>query len=115
MRHHNANKKFGRERNQRIALFKSLAYSLALKGKIKTTEPKAKALRPYMEKLITLGKKQTPASHRLLVSRVGERTAKKIAGELAVTYKERMGGYTRITKLGPRLADASPMAIIEFV
>ena len=115
MRHHNANKKFGRERNQRIALLKSLAHSLALKGKIKTTEPKAKALRPFMEKLVTLGKKQTLASRRILTSRVGEMAAKKIAGELAETYKERLGGYTRITKLGPRASDASPMAIIEFV
>lgn len=115
MRHHNANKKFGRERGQRIALLKSLAHSLALKGKIKTTEPKAKALRPFMEKLVTLGKKQTLASRRILESRVGPMAAKKIAGEIALTYKDRIGGYTRITKLGPRASDASPMAIIEFV
>ena len=115
MRHHNANRKFGREKNQRNALLKSLAYSLALKGKIKTTESKAKSLRPYMEKLVTLGKKQTIASRRLLESRVGQEAAKKIAGKLAVVYKNRSGGYTRITKMGPRPADASPMAIIEFV
>jgi|SRR3989344_2162343 len=115
MRHHNANRKFGRERNQRIALLKSLAYSLTLKGKIKTTEPKAKSLRPYMEKLITLGKKQTIASRRLLESRVGYDAAKKIAGKLSVTYKDRAGGYIRITKIGSRLTDASPMAMIEFV
>jgi len=115
MRHHNANRKFGRERDQRRALFKSLAYSLALKGKIKTTEAKAKSLRPYMEKLVTLGKKQTPASHRRLESRVGRQTARKIMEKLSVTYKDRRGGYTRITKIGPRASDASPMAIIEFV
>jgi len=115
MRHHNANRKFGREKNQRHALLRSLAYSLALKGKIKTTEPKAKELRPYMEKLITLGKKQTLASRRLLESRVGSSTAKKIAGELSIAYKERSGGYTRITKMTPRKTDGSPMAIIEFV
>lgn len=115
MRHHNANRKFGRERNQRRALLRSLAYSLALKGKIKTTEPKAKELRPYIEKLITLGKKQTIASRRILESRVGARAALKIAGELSKTYKGRAGGYTRITKMMPRLTDASPMAIIEFV
>jgi large subunit ribosomal protein L17 len=115
MRHHNANRKFGRERNQRKALIKSLAYSLTMKGKIKTTEPKAKSLRPYMEKLVTLGKKQTLASRRLLESRVGPEAAKKIALNLAATYKSRSGGYTRITKIGPRLTDASPMAIIEFV
>jgi len=115
MRHHNANRKFGRERNQRKALLKSLAYSLALKGKIKTTEPKAKELRPYMEKLVTLGKKQTPASRRLLESRVGVQAGKKIAEELSKTYKERAGGYTRITKLPSRVSDGSRMAIIEFV
>ncbi len=115
MRHHNANRKFGREKNQRKALLKSLAYSLTLKGKIKTTEPKAKSLRPYMEKLVTLGKKQTLASRRLLESRVGPEAAKKIAGKLSETYKDRAGGYTRITKIGPRMTDASPMAIIEFV
>lgn len=115
MRHGNHNRKFGRERNQRRALLKSLAYSLTLKGKVKTTESKAKELRPYMEKLITLGKKQTLASRRLLESRVGVQAAKKIAGELSTTYQERAGGYTRITKLPARLADASPMAVIEFV
>ncbi|MDO8590120.1 MAG: 50S ribosomal protein L17 [bacterium] len=115
MRHHNANRKFGRERNQRVALMRSLAYSLVLKGKIKTTEPKAKSLRPYMEKLVTLGKKQTLASRRVLESRIGVEAAKKIAGTLSATYKDRAGGYTRITKMGPRATDASPMAIIEFV
>lgn len=115
MRHHNSNRKFGRERNQRAALLKSLAHSLALNGKIKTTEPKAKSLRPYMEKLVTLGKKQTLASRRLLESRVGSLAARKITGELSKTYKDRAGGYTRITKIGPRTSDASPMAIIEFV
>lgn len=115
MRHHKANRKFGRERNQRRALMRSLAYSLALRGKIKTTEPKAKELRPYMEKLITLGKKQTLASRRELESRVGKETAKKIALELSRTYKDRAGGYTRVVKLGPRASDASSMAIIEFV
>ena len=115
MRHHNANRKCGREKNQRVALMKSLAYSLTLKGKIKTTEPKAKELRPYMEKLVTLGKKQTIASRRMLESRVGVQAAKKIAGELSKTYKERAGGYTRITKMAPRVTDGSPMAVIEFV
>lgn len=115
MRHHNANRKFGRKRNQRTALLKSLAHSLALKGKIKTTEPKAKSLRPYMEKLVTLGKKNTIASHRIIESRVGYEAAQKITKKLSVTYKDRAGGYTRITKIGPRITDASPMAIIEFV
>ena len=115
MRHHNANRKFGREKNQRIALMKSLAYSLTLKGRIQTSEAKAKELRPFMEKLITLGKKQTLASRRTLESRVGARAAKKIATEISNTYKDRAGGYTRIIKMKPRLTDASPRALIELV
>ena len=79
MRHGNHNRKFGREKNQRIALMKSLAYALTLEEKIKTTEAKAKELRPFVEKLVTLGKLETPASRRLLESRVGARAAKKIA------------------------------------
>lgn len=94
---------------------KSLAYSLAMKGKIRTTEAKAKELRPYMEKLVTLGKKETPASRRLLVSRVGVQAAKKIATELAPAYKGRSGGYIRITKMVRRKSDGAPQAIIEFV
>jgi large subunit ribosomal protein L17 len=115
MRHHNANRKLGRKSGPRKALLKSLAYSLVLKGKIKTTEPKAKELRPFIEKLITMGKKQTPASKRLIESRVGKIAAKKIVGSLSETYKNRTGGYTRITKLVRRLTDGAAMAVIEFV
>jgi large subunit ribosomal protein L17 len=115
MRHHNSNRKFGREKNQRNALMKSLAHSLALKGKIRTTEAKAKELRPFMEKLVTLGKRETLASRRLLVSRVGALAAKKIATDLAPAYKDRAGGYTRITKMVQRKSDGAPQAIIEFV
>lgn len=115
MRHHNANRKFGRKRNQRKALMKSLAHNLVLTGKIKTTEAKAKEVRPYVEKLITMGKKETPASKRLLEARVGKMAAKKISSSLAATYKTRAGGYTRITKLVRRNSDGSPMAVIEFV
>lgn len=115
MRHHNANRKLGRKRNQRKALIKSLATSLVRDGKIKTTEAKAKELRPFVEKLVTLGKKETQASRRELESRVGPRAAKKIASELSPAYKERNGGYTRITKMVRRQSDGSPMAVIEFV
>jgi len=115
MRHGNTNRKFGREKNQRVALMKSLAYSLALKGKIKTTEAKAKELRPFMEKLVTLGKKETLASRRLLTSRVGAEAAKKITNEISPLYKGRAGGYTRITKMVPRKTDGAKMAVIEFV
>ncbi len=115
MRHHNSNRKLGRKSGPRRALLASLAYSLASKRKIKTTEAKAKELRPYMEKLVTLGKKDTLASRRLLVSRVGQETAKRIAKDIAPEYKNRAGGYTRITKMVPRMSDGAKMAIIEFV
>lgn len=114
MRHHNQNRKFGREKNQRKALMKSLAHSLILKGKIQTTEAKAKELRPMVEKLVTMGKRETQASKRLLEARVGKMAAKRLP-ELGKTYKERSGGYTRITKLVRRSSDGSKMAVIEFV
>ena len=115
MRHHNANRKFGRGSNQRRALMKSLAYSLVTKGKIKTTEAKAKELRPFVEKLVTLSRKGTPASRRLLEARVGKSAANKLSGSLAEQYKKRAGGYTRITKLIRRDSDGAKMAVIEFV
>ncbi len=115
MAFHKAHRKFGREKNQRVALLKSLAYALTIKEKIKTTEAKAKELRPMIEKLVTLGKKDTQASRRLLESRVGKQAAKKIATTLSPRYKERAGGYTRITKMVRRLSDGSPQAVIEFV
>lgn len=93
---------------------KSLAHNFALAGKIKTTEAKAKELRPYFEKLITLAKKETPASKRLLEARVGKMATKKLV-DLAPTYKTRAGGYTRITKLIRRDSDGSKMAVIELV
>ncbi len=68
-----------------------------------------------MEKLVTLGKKETPASRRLLISRVGEEAAEKISTKLAPAYKGRAGGYLRITKMIQRKSDGAPMAYIEFV
>ncbi|MFH1402223.1 MAG: 50S ribosomal protein L17 [Patescibacteria group bacterium] len=118
MRHHNTNRKFGRVKKQREALLRSLAVSLIDKGKIKTTEAKAKELRPFVEKLITRGKKDSIFSRRLLLAKLGDgnvKVVKKLIEELAVGYKERMGGYTRITKLTFREGDGSPMAQIEFV
>lgn len=115
MRHHNANRKLGRKRNQRKALLRSLATSLVREGKIKTTEAKAKELRPFVEKLLTLGKKETLASRRELESRVGALTAKRIASDLSPSYKERQGGYTRITKMMRRSSDGAHMAVIELI
>lgn len=116
MRHSNKNKKFGRTTNQRKALMKSLSLSLIKNEKIQTTETKAKALRPIIEKLITRGKSKTLASKRLVISRLGrEDLTKKLFEEIAPKYKDRKGGYTRITKLSKRAADSSSMATIEFV
>ncbi|PIR44832.1 MAG: 50S ribosomal protein L17 [Candidatus Vogelbacteria bacterium CG10_big_fil_rev_8_21_14_0_10_51_16] len=116
MRHHNANRKFGRPANQRLALLRSLAEGLLKNRKIKTTEAKAKELRPYVEKLITISKRDTVASRRLLASRLGTVARMQLLmKKVAPDYRERAGGYTRIIKLNPRLSDASPMAIIELV
>ena len=115
MAFHKAKRKFGREKNQRTALMKSLVYALVKEEKIKTTEEKAKELRPFIEKLITLGKSGTLASRRTLVSRVGEGSATKIVKDLSPRYKERAGGYTRITKMVRRASDGAKQAVIEFV
>jgi large subunit ribosomal protein L17 len=115
MRHHNANRKLGRKAGPRRALLKSLARSLALEEKIKTTEAKAKELRPYFEKLVTMGKKQTIAARRLIEAKVGPEAAKKIVVDISPAHKERPGGYTRITKMVRRQSDGAPMAVIELV
>src|SRR5207245_1083290 len=115
MRHHKKNRVFGRERGQYHALLKTLGHSLVSRGHIITTEAKAKELRPFVEKLVTLAKKETLLARRLLISRIGGQAAKKLSNEIAKKYATRAGGYTRITKLGRRLKDAAKMAHIEFV
>jgi large subunit ribosomal protein L17 len=115
MRHHSVTRKFGREKKQRAALLMSLATSLIEREAITTTEAKAKELRPFVEKLVTRAKPGTIAARRVLVSRVGIAPAKKLVETLAPKYKERAGGYTRITKLPARKSDGAPLARIEFV
>ncbi len=118
MRHHNAKRKFGRVKTQKRALMNSLAVNLLVRGKIKTTLPKAKELRPYMEKLVTRAKKDnTLAAKRLTIKRLGghEREVKKLFEKIAPTYAATNGGYTRIMKLGVRKSDGAAMAVIEFV
>lgn len=115
MRHHNANRKFGRVKKVRSGLMKSLALSLVERGRIKTTDAKARELRPMVEKLVTAGKTGTLASRRNLVSKVGVIGANIIMKDLSPKYADRKGGYTRITKLPARLSDGSLMAVIEFV
>lgn len=117
MRHHNNVRKFGRNKNQRHALLKGLMLSLIAHGKIQTTEAKAKELRPSIEKIVTKANIGTLASRRLVISRLYNLTseANKLIDEIAPKYKNRAGGYTRITKLPRRQGDASKMAIIEFI
>jgi len=119
MRHHNSNRKFGRERKQRRALLRSLAIALLQHEKIETTEPKAKEIRKYVEKLITKGKKKDLATRRLINSKLGsggDFVSKKIIEVLSPRYADRPGGYLRIIKKGNRISsDNAPMAIIEFI
>ena len=115
MRHGNVNRKFGRPSNQRAALLKSLARSLVIKGRITTTEARAKEIRPLVEKLVTRGMKDTLANRRVLVGRLGDERAVTKLIKMASAYVDRTGGYLRIVKMGPRKGDASPMALIEFI
>lgn len=116
MRHSNRNKKFGRVRKTRRALLRSLAHSLLRDTRIATTEAKAKALRPFAERLVTLAKRGTPAAFRILRARLGTVAARQIRlGELAAQYSARRGGYTRVTKTGRRASDGAKMAVIELV
>lgn len=108
-------RKFNRERDQRRALLKTLAVSLLLKEKIKTTEAKAKELSPFVQKKITRAKKGDLAARRYLLTLFPERVVKKLIDDLGVRYKDRNGGYTRIVKLGQRKSDGARMAIIELV
>jgi len=117
MRHHNTKRKFGRDKNQRKALLSSLALNLIVRGKIKTTLPKAKELRPFVEKLVTRAKKDTMAARRVIISKLSNRRpeVKKLFEVIAPKYMDKNGGYTRVLKLGQRISDGTPMAIIEFV
>lgn len=115
MRKLNKGRKLSRRKGPRKALLKSLANNLFLHEKIKTTEAKAKELRPIAEKMITRAKKATVANRRVLVSGLDVKIVKKLVDEIAPRYKERNGGYTRITKLGPRNSDGAHMVIIELI
>ena len=117
MRHHNHVRKFGRDKTQKRALLNSLALNLIVRGKIRTTEPNAKELRPFMEKLVTRAKKGDLATRRAIISKLGNRRpeTKKLFEVLAPKYADKKGGYTRVLKLGARKADGAKMAIIEFV
>lgn len=115
MNHHKATRKFGRIKKVRSGLMKSLALSLVVNGKIMTTDAKARELRPMVEKMVSKGRIGTVSSRRALVSEIGVIGADKIVKEISPKYKDRKGGYTRITKLPRRISDGSLMSVIEFV
>ena len=116
MRHKLAGRKLQRKSGHRAALLRNLAASLIKHEQILTTTPKAKELRPYIEKLITLAKHGGLSNRRLAHSRLMDETQeKKLFEVLAERYKDREGGYTRVIKAGIRASDAAPIAIIELV
>lgn len=116
MRHGMKQRKLGRKSGHRLALFRNQAAALVKHEQILTTLPKARELRPYIEKLITLAKRGGLSNRRLAMSRLGDETQlRKLFDVLAERYATREGGYTRIIKAGLRGSDAAPMAVIEFV
>ena len=116
MRHGLVNKKLNRTSEHRKALLKNMLNSLIKYEQIKTTLPKAKFLKPQADKIITLGKKETLQTTKMLVSKLQDiKSANKVKKTLSKRYQNRKGGYTRIIKAGFRYGDNAPMAIIEFV
>ena len=116
MRHGISQRKLSRKSGHRKALFRNMSAALIKHEQIMTTEAKAKELRPYVEKLITLAKRGGLSNRRLAQSRLQDETQlKKLFDVLAERYKDRDGGYTRVIKAGPRASDSAQTAIIEFV
>ena len=116
MRHKSGGRKLQRTSAHRIAMFRNMSASLIKHEQITTTVAKAKELRPYVEKLVTLAKRGGLANRRLAQSRLMDDTQlRKLFDVLADRYKDRNGGYIRIIKAGIRASDAAPIAIIEFV
>ena len=116
MRHGNAHRKLGRTTSHRLAMFKNMSASLIKHEQITTTLPKAREIRPYMEKLITLAKHGGLSNRRLAHARLGDDDQLiKLFDVLAARYADRQGGYVRIVKAGIRRSDATPMAIVELV
>jgi large subunit ribosomal protein L17 len=116
MRHLKSGRKLNRTASHRKAMFANMAMSIMEHERIKTTLPKAKEVRSLVERLITYGKKGDLHGIRLIAKKVNNKDlVMKIVNDIAVGYKDRDGGYTRILKLGPRKGDSTEMAIIELV
>src|SRR5919198_3678476 len=116
MRHHRAGKKLGRDSAHRKALYANLAGSLIEHGRIKTTEAKAKAVKPFAEQMITLGKRGDLAARRQAIAELrSQDVVHQLFADVAPRFADRPGGYTRIVKLGPRNGDAAEMVYLELV
>lgn len=115
MKHKNKRRSLGRIRKERKALLRSLSGALINYGKIKTTEAKAKEIRPVVERLVTFAKRNTIADRRLAARFLPKETVKKLFDEIAPRYGSRKGGYARIIKVPSIRKDRAKMAIIELV
>ena len=116
MRHGSAHRKLGRTSAHRTAMFANMAASLIKHEQIVTTLPKAKELRPFVEKLVTLAKRGGLHARRLAISRVRDvDQVRKLFDTIGPRYKSRLGGYTRVLKAGFRFGDNAAVAVIEFV
>ena len=115
MRHGQKGRKFGRETKQRKALLRSLAVSLIEHRKIRTSQTKAKSLRPFIEKIVTKSKGSRITAIRSLTSQLGVSATHVLLKDITPRFADRNGGYTRIYNLGPRASDGAKEAIIEFV
>jgi large subunit ribosomal protein L17 len=116
MRHGDAHRKLGRTTSHRTAMFANMAASLIKHEQITTTLPKAKELRPFVEKLVTLAKRGDLHARRIAISRVRDvDQVRKLFDTIGPRYRGRNGGYTRVLKAGFRFGDNAPVAVIEFV
>ena len=116
MRHLKKGRKLGSDASHTKAMLRSLAIALFTNERMKTTEARAKEVRPLVDKIITWGKKGDVHSRRLAMAELGDKElVHKIFADIAPRFAERQGGYTRILKLGPRKGDAAPMVIMELV
>ena len=116
MRHHRTGKKLGRDSAHRKALYANLACSLIEHGRIKTTEAKAKAVKPFAEQMITLGKRGDLHARRQALSELRSQEAvHRLFADVAPRFADRPGGYSRIVKLGPRAGDSAEMVYLELV
>src|SRR2546423_11932309 len=116
MRHRRAGKKLGRDSAHRKALYSNLAGALIEHGRIKTTEAKAKAVKPFAEQMITLGKRGDLAARRQAIAELrSQDVVHQLFADVAPRFADRPGGYTRIVKLGPRQGDAAEMVYLELV